>query len=68
MGVRSIIEVKTGDKMITIEELINIGKIIKKDNLEWVNDSHSESEYEGICYGVNAMIRHCVLMEEENVE
>lgn len=54
--------------MITIEELINIGKIIKEDNLEWVNDSHSESEYEGICYGVNAMIRHCVLMEEENVE
>tara|TARA_R100000654_G_scaffold66976_1_gene95399 strand:+ start:406 stop:570 length:165 start_codon:yes stop_codon:yes gene_type:complete len=51
--------------MITIEELINIGKIIKEDNLEWVNDSHSESEYEGICYGVNAMIRHCILMEEE---
>ena len=54
--------------MITIEELINIGKIIKEDNLEWVNDSHSESEYEGICYGVNAMIRHSVLMEEENIE
>ena len=54
--------------MITIEELINIGKIIKEDNLECVNDSHSESEYKGICYGVNAMIRHCVLMEEENIE
>ena len=63
-----MIEVKTGDKMITIEELINIGKIIKEDNLEWVNDSHSESEYEGICYGINAMIRHCQLMEEEEVE
>ena len=63
-----MIEVKTGDKMITIEELINMGRSIKKENLEWVNDSDSESEYKGICYGVNAMIRHCVLMEEENVE
>jgi hypothetical protein len=62
MGVRSI------SRMITIKELINIGKIIKEDNLEWVNDSHSESEYEGICYGINAMIRHCQLMEEEEVE
>ena len=54
--------------MITIEELRNIGKFIKEDNLECVIDSHSESEYEGICYGVNAMRRHCVLMEEENKE
>ena len=30
--------------MITIEELINIGKIIKEDNLEWVNDTHTEAE------------------------
>jgi len=52
--------------MITIKELIEVGKTIKEDNLEWVNDSHSESEYEGICYGVNAMIRHFQLMEEDN--
>ena len=54
--------------MITIKELIQVGKTIKQDNLEWVNDSHSEAEYDGICYGVNAMISHFQLIEEEKYE
>lgn len=54
--------------MITIKELIQVGKTIKQDNLEWVNDSHSEAEYDGICYGVNAMISHFQLIEQEEEE
>ena len=44
--------------MITIEELINIGKIIKEDNLEWVNDTHTEAELKGVKAGLYALINH----------
>ena len=42
---------------ITLERIKNIAKDIKSDD-EWVNDSHTKSEYVGICYGLNSLIRH----------
>tara|TARA_R100000995_G_C3462850_1_gene114068 strand:- start:747 stop:908 length:162 start_codon:yes stop_codon:yes gene_type:complete len=41
----------------TLERIKNIAKDIKSDD-EWVNDSHTKSEYVGICYGLNSLIRH----------
>jgi hypothetical protein len=44
-------------KTFTLEQIKNIAKDIKKDN-EWVNDSHTKSEYVGICYALNSLIRN----------
>ena len=41
----------------TLERIKNIAKDIKSDD-EWVNESHTKSEYVGICYGLNSLIRH----------
>ncbi len=43
--------------MITIERLKNIAEDIIADD-EWVNDSHTKSEHEGIKDGLNRLIRH----------
>ena len=45
--------------MITVEleRLKNIAKDIIADD-EWVNDSHTKSEHEGIKDGLNRLIRH----------
>jgi len=42
---------------ITLEELKNAVEEIKKDN-SWINDSHTKSEYDGVCSGLNRIITH----------
>ena len=49
--------------MITIERLINIAEDIIADD-EWVNDSHTKSEHEGIKDGLNRLIHHLEETEE----
>ena len=44
--------------MITLQELKNAVADIKYSELEWVNDSHSKSEYDGICNGLDMLVRH----------
>lgn len=48
--------------MIKLERIKRIADDILSD-IEWVNDSHSEAEYEGIKSGLNRLIRH---IEETN--
>lgn len=48
--------------MIKLERIKRIADDILSD-IEWVNDSHSEAEYEGIKSGLNRLIRH---LEETN--
>lgn len=43
---------------ITIEQIKNIADGIIKDNQEWVNDSHSASEYEGMVNALHMLIEH----------
>lgn len=43
--------------MITIEKLENAIADIKADT-EWVNDSHTKSEYKGVCDGLDMLLRH----------
>ena len=49
--------------MITIERIKNIAKGIIEDT-EWVNDSHTEAEHDGIVDGLNRLIRHLEETEE----
>ena len=49
--------------MITIERLKNIAKDIIADD-EWVNDSHTKSEHEGVKAGLEMLIRHLEETEE----
>ena len=50
-------------KTLTLELIRNIAKDIKSDD-EWVNDSHTKSEYVGICYGLNSLIERLRHVEE----
>ena len=52
---------------ISLDQIKNAVQDIKQDN-EWVNDSHSKSEYNGVCEGLNMLVRHFEeLKEAENV-
>ena len=42
---------------ITLDELKNAVQDIKQDD-EWVNDSHSKSEHNGVCDGLDMLVRH----------
>ena len=48
--------------MIKLETLKRIAQDIVSD-VEWVHDSHSEAEYEGVKGGLNRLVRH---IEETN--
>ena len=50
--------------MITLQRIINIAQDIKEDD-EWVCDSHTKSEYIGICNGLDMLINHLEEIEEE---
>jgi len=53
--------------IISLDQIKNAVQDIKQDN-EWVNDSHSKSEYNGVCEGLNMLVRHFEeLKEAENV-
>jgi len=51
--------------MITIDRIKNIAEDIIADD-EWVNDSHTKSEHEGIKDGLNRLIRHLEEVYDEN--
>lgn len=51
--------------MIKLETIKRIADDILSD-VEWVNDSHSEAEYEGIKGGLNRLIRHIEETHEDN--
>lgn len=44
-------------QLITIERIENIAQDIISDD-EWVNDSHSKAEHNGIKDGLNRLINH----------
>ena len=48
--------------MITIERIKNIAEDIIADN-EWVNDSHTEAEHDGVKAGLYALVHH---LEEQD--
>ena len=50
--------------MITLQRIKNIVQDIKDDD-EWVNDSHTRSEYIGICDGLDRLINHLEEVEDE---
>lgn len=52
-------------KSITIQRIKNIADDIIESNQEWVSDSHSASEYEGMVNALNMLIEH--LEEVDNV-
>ena len=43
--------------LITLDRIKNVVKDIKSDD-EWVNDSHTRSEYKGVCDGLDMLVRH----------
>ena len=48
---------------ITLQRLKNAVKDIKEDN-EWVNDSHEKVYYNGLCEGLDRLLRHFKELEE----
>ena len=52
--------------MITIERIKNIADDIIESNEEWVNDSHSASEYEGMVNALHMLIEHLEEVENES--
>jgi len=52
--------------MITIERIKNIADDIIESNEEWVNDSHSASEYEGMVNALHMLIEHLEEVESES--
>jgi hypothetical protein len=51
-------------KSITIQRIKNIADDIIADD-SWVNDSHTQSEHQGIKEGLYNLIRHLEETEEE---
>jgi hypothetical protein len=41
---------------IELKQIKQIASKITKDD-SWVNDSHTSAEYNGICYGINTLIK-----------
>tara|TARA_R100001463_G_scaffold116203_1_gene171464 strand:- start:237 stop:413 length:177 start_codon:yes stop_codon:yes gene_type:complete len=50
--------------MITIERLKDIAEDIIADD-EWVNDSHTQSEHNGVKAGLYALIHHLEEVDDE---
>jgi soluble cytochrome b562 len=50
--------------MITLEQLKNAVADIKQSEKEWVQDSHTEAEYQGVCEGLDMLIRHFEELKE----
>ena len=51
--------------MITLEQIKNIVIDIKSDD-EWVNDSQTQSEYKGVCDGLDMLVNHLEELEKES--
>tara|TARA_Y100000817_G_C16810882_1_gene524207 strand:- start:537 stop:761 length:225 start_codon:yes stop_codon:yes gene_type:complete len=52
-------------KLITLEQIKNIVIDIKSDD-EWVNDSQTQSEYKGVCDGLDMLVNHLEELEKES--
>ena len=50
--------------MITLERIKNIANDIIADT-EWVNDTHTEAEHNGIVDGLNRLIEHLEEIKDE---
>tara|TARA_R100000654_G_scaffold71620_1_gene102799 strand:- start:441 stop:626 length:186 start_codon:yes stop_codon:yes gene_type:complete len=50
--------------MITLQDLKNAVDDIKDDD-EWVVDSHTKAEHNGVCRGLDMLIRH---LEEVHIK
>jgi len=53
--------------MITLEQLKNAVADIKQSEKEWVQDSHTEAEYQGVCEGLDMLIRHFEELKEAEI-
>jgi hypothetical protein len=52
--------------MITMEEIIDVANIVKEEG-KWI-EKKSEDEYRKFCFGVSSMVRHLVMLEEQDYE
>ena len=50
--------------IITLDKLKNAVADIKESEKEWVQDSHTEAEYQGVCQGLDMLIRHFEELEK----
>ena len=50
----------------SLNRIIAISDDIKNDT-EWVNDSKTKAQHEGVCYGLNMLINHLKEIEESEV-
>lgn len=53
------------ERGFSVKRLNNIAKDIMSDT-EWVNDSHEEAEYRGVCSGLEQLIEHCKEVSSES--
>jgi hypothetical protein len=44
--------------IITLDKLKNAVADIKESEQEWVQDSHTKAEYQGVCDGLDMLVRH----------
>jgi len=52
---------------ITLERIKRIAKDIKEDD-EWVNDSHTKAEHNGVCDAMDRLVRHLEETQGDNDE
>ena len=50
---------------ITLEQIKNIVIDIKSDD-EWVNDSHTKAEHNGVCRGLDMLVEHLEELERNS--
>ena len=53
--------------IISLDQIKNAVQDIKEDD-GWVNDSHSKSEHNGICNGLDMLVRHFEELKENEDE
>ena len=48
---------------ITLKQLKNAVADIKESEQEWVQDSHTKAEYQGVCDGLDMLVNHLEELE-----
>ena len=51
---------------VTLNRIKRIAKDIKEDD-EWVNDSHTKAEHNGVCEGLDMLIEHLEEIREDKI-
>ena len=51
--------------LASLEKIKNIAIDIKDDD-EWVNDSHTKAEHNGVCRGLDMLVNHLEELERNN--